>query len=715
MSLKQLKNEIEDLEAALFITPGDSDLELKIKTLKKEYTALKKDPSRQVEIPAHVAAPTQAPLAAAAEKPKSTPIKQVSSTSQPPASIPSPKAEELVPDLSDEELKIVLDNVIKRRFLFTPAFEIYGGVSGLYDYGPVLAGVKRNIINMWVKCFINTQPNVFEIACTALTPEAVFEASGHVQKFSDLMVRDSVTKECYRADQLLIAHLETLAENKDLPADEHKTISHVISTADACDAIQMAELINKYELLSPNGNLLSDPVPLNLMFSTFIGPLGSSKGFLRPETAQGIFVNFQRLFEFNNKSLPFGVAQIGTAFRNEISPRAGLIRLREFSMAEIEYFIDPEDTTHQEYLDFAETQIIWLPRDLQEQDGADAEGIDMILDDALSHGFVQTEVMAYFIGKVQVFLEVLGINPEKIRFRQHLSSQMAHYAEDCWDAEVLLSSGWTEIVGIADRSCYDLKCHSEASKTDLSVTKDLEKPIIKNFFSFEFNKKVAGKKFKKDLVLLQQYFESKTEEELHDLADQMSTDGQLVVELEDTTITVASEDIEFKQVEEKQFVRKFLPRVIEPSFGIDRIVYAVLEHSMYVRKIGGGRELDRSVLRFPAEIAPCKVVVMPLFSQQAYKDFTAEICSVLSHDEIPYRIDNNQSIGKRYARADEIGVPYAVTIDQQSLKTDKITLRERDSGEQVYVHIEELGDCLQNLIEGWEWSDCKKKYRVVKK
>ncbi|KAL0249158.1 hypothetical protein GEMRC1_004391 [Eukaryota sp. GEM-RC1] len=194
----------------------------------------------------------------------------------------------------------------------------------------------------------------------------------------------------------------------------------------------------------------------------------------------------------------------------------------------------------------------------------------------------------------------------------------------------------------------------------------------------------------------------------------MSTDGQLVVELGETTITVASEDIEFKQVEEKQFVRKFLPRVIEPSFGIDRIVYAVLEHSMYVRKMGSDRELDRSVLRFPAEIAPYKVVVLPLMNQQLYKDFTSEVCSVLSHDEIPYRIDTNQSIGKRYARADEIGVPYAVTIDQQSLKTDKITLRERDSGEQVYVHIEELGDCLHDLIEGWEWSDCKKKYKLVK-
>ncbi|KAL0248935.1 hypothetical protein GEMRC1_004169 [Eukaryota sp. GEM-RC1] len=493
MNLKQLKSEIEDLESELFIDPHNLVLERKIKDLKQELRELKKDPSRQVATPdVSVSAPIEA-----AESKSSPIVKQTSSTSEPPLPVPSPSVEELVPDLSEEELKIVLDNVIKRRFLFTPAFEIYGGVSGLYDYGPVLAGVKRNVINMWVKYFVNTQPNVFEIACTALTPEAVFEASGHVQKFSDLMVRDSVTNECYRADQLLIAHLETLAENKELPAAEHKTISKDISTADACDAVQMAELIKKYELMSPNGNLLSDPVPLNLMFSTFIGPLGSSKGFLRPETAQGIFVNFQRLFEFNNKSLPFGVAQIGTAFRNEISPRAGLIRLREFSMAEIEYFIDPEDTTHQEYLDFAETQVLWLPTDVQDLHGADAEGIEMIVDQALSIGFVQTEIMAYFIGKVQLFLESLGINPEKIRFRQHLKSQMAHYAEDCWDAEVLLSSGWTEIVGIADRSCYDLKCHSEASKTDLSVTKDLEKPIIKNFFSFEFNKRLPVKSSRK--------------------------------------------------------------------------------------------------------------------------------------------------------------------------------------------------------------------------
>ncbi|XP_021910860.1 glycine--tRNA ligase, mitochondrial 1, partial [Carica papaya] len=238
----------------------------------------------------------------------------------------------------------------------------------------------------------------------------------------------------------------------------------------------------EYGIAAPDTkNPLSDPYPFNLMFQTSIGPSGLSTGYMRPETAQGIFVNFKDLYYYNGNKLPFAAAQIGQAFRNEISPRQGLLRVREFTLAEIEHFVDPEDKSHPKYSEVANLEFLMFPR---EQQMSNQSAKRLCLGEAVSKGIVNNQTLGYFIGRVYLFLTRLGIDKERLRFRQHLANEMAHYAADCWDAEIDCSYGWIECVGIADRSAYDLSAHSEKSGVPLvahekfSDPREVEKLVI---------------------------------------------------------------------------------------------------------------------------------------------------------------------------------------------------------------------------------------------
>merc|ERR1719233_1267375 len=214
-----------------------------------------------------------------------------------------------------------MEDTLKRRFFYDQSFAIYGGVTGQYDFGPMGCAMKQNLLQAWRKHFV-LEEQMLEVDCTVLTPEPILDASGHVARFADLMVKDTKNGECFRLDHLIKAALEKVCADKKTSADTKAPLTN---------------------------NLLSEPIEFNLMFSTHIGPSGAVKGFLRPETAQGIFVNFKRLLEFNQGRLPFAAAQIGNSFRNEISPRSGLIRVREFTMAEIEHFCDPVDKSHPKF------------------------------------------------------------------------------------------------------------------------------------------------------------------------------------------------------------------------------------------------------------------------------------------------------------------------------------------------------------------------------
>merc|ERR550534_2177734 len=242
-----------------------------------------------------------------------------------------------------------MEDTLKRRFFYDQSFAIYGGVTGQYDFGPMGCAMKANLLAAWRSFFI-LEEQMLEVDCTMLTPETVLKASGHVDRFADLMVKDMKNGECFRLDHLIKAALEKVCADKKCTAETKAECEDIITKLDGATKEEQAATLKKFDIRSPvTNNELSEPIEFNLMFQTNIGPSGAVKGFLRPETAQGIFVNFKRLLEFNQGRLPFAAAQIGNAFRNEISPRSGLIRVREFPLAEIEHFLDPEDKNHPKF------------------------------------------------------------------------------------------------------------------------------------------------------------------------------------------------------------------------------------------------------------------------------------------------------------------------------------------------------------------------------
>jgi glycyl-tRNA synthetase len=319
------------------------------------------------------------------------------------------------------------------RFFISKSFEIYGGVSGLYDFGPLGAALKNNVEQLWRNHFI-LEEDMLEISCTNLTPEVVLQASGHVDKFEDFMVRDIKNGQCYRADKLLEEQVDKIIakKGKKMKEEDIKALELIKSKADSFTQEELHQHMKDLKVKAPDtGNEISEPLPFNLMFSTQIGPQSSSKGYFRPETAQSIFVNFKRLLEFNNGRLPFAAAQIGLGFRNEISPRMGLLRVREFTMAEIEHFYDPKIKKHPKFDQVKDEK---LPLYSKERQETLSEPItDMTLAEAVEKGVISNEILAYFMDRTYKFFQIVGIPKEAIRFRQHLSNEMAHYACDCWD------------------------------------------------------------------------------------------------------------------------------------------------------------------------------------------------------------------------------------------------------------------------------------------
>ena len=242
-----------------------------------------------------------------------------------------------------------LEQLLKRRFFYASSFPLYPSVAGLFDYGPMGCALKANLLSEWRRHFVLAE-QMLEVDCTVLTPEPVLRASGHVDKFTDYMVHDTVTGECFRADHLLEAALERVKADKKTGQGVRERCDQLLRQIDNMGKEELRGVIQEFNIASPsNGNPLSEPTEFNLMFPINIGPGKQVCGYLRPETAQGIFVNFKRLLEFNGGRLPFAAAQIGQAFRNEISPGSGLLRVREFTLAEIEHFVDPTDKSHPKF------------------------------------------------------------------------------------------------------------------------------------------------------------------------------------------------------------------------------------------------------------------------------------------------------------------------------------------------------------------------------
>jgi glycyl-tRNA synthetase len=563
-----------------------------------------------------------------------------------------------------------LETMLTQRFFYVPSFEIYGGVKGFYDFGPQGAALFDKLIEMWKSFFL--QEDIDLIQCVTITPEDVFKASGHVEKFSDLMVSDLITHDLYRADHLLKEFCEKNINNSEV-------YTKILSEIDNYTPEELGEKMKDVNMTSPSGNKISNPFPFNLMFSTSIGPTGKVKGYFRPETAQGMFVNFKRLAASHGEKLPFGVAQIGTAYRNEISPRSGLLRVREFTMAEIEYFVDPENKISENFDEVSNLKCLFVPRGSE-------NAIELTFQEAADRKIVQSQLLAYFLGRTYQFLIMIGIKNNMIRFRQHQSNEMAHYACDCWDAELLTSYGWIECVGHADRSAYDLSVHAQKTGIKLGVYKHYDSPREVSKTIVSPNKGLIGKIFKNDAKSIFDQIET-----LDNI--KLDTEGNLI--LKELNLSKEYFSIETKNV--KEHGTTMVPHVIEPSYGLGRIFYALLEQSFVIRP----DDEQRTYLMLNPQIAPLKCVVTSVINKPEYEVIVKEITSKLRHKKINAKIDlSSVSIGKKYARSDEVGVPFIITVDELSINDNMFTLRERNSCLQIRLSLPNLIHKLRHIISG---------------
>jgi glycyl-tRNA synthetase len=474
--------------------------------------------------------------------------------------------------MQDSKLMQIL---LKRGFIW-PSFEIYGGVKGFYDYGPLGSLLKRNIEEAIRQTYV-IEESCFELSCPTLSPEDIWVASGHVSSFNDMMVECTKCGEPYRADHLIEANLKINCDGKGI--DEIKKLLEKLK----CPKCK---------------SMLSEPYKYNLMFKSYVGP-GSRKitAYLRPETAQTTYVPFKRLIKIARDKLPFGVLQIGRSFRNEISPRQGLVRLREFTQAEIQFFVDPANK-EKELGEFANLNLAILPKDGKE--------INITLGKALKQKIIRTPFIAYHLGKAFQLFTKIGINPKKLRLRQHLDDERAFYSSDTWDIEFMSKElGRIELVGISDRTDYDLKAHQNLSKQSMEVT---------------FNGK------------------------------------------------------------------RFIPHIIEIAYGVDRPFYCILE-SCFVEETG---KKERNIFKFPANIAPYIAAVFPLVTKDRIDKKAEEVFNKLKNQQLFVLYDSAGSIGRRYARADEAGIPYCITIDYDTLEDNTVTIRYRDSMEQERVQIDKI-------------------------
>ncbi len=437
-------------------------------------------------------------------------------------------------------------SLAKRRGFIYQGSEIYGGLAGTWDYGPLGITLKRNIANMWWKFFVEDRQDILGVDTATLMNSKVWQASGHVATFNDPLVEDTKTKKRYRLDQLL----------------EENGVD-----VGGMDLAAMFKTLKDKNIKSPEGNDLANPGQFNLMFKSHIGSLEDDNSliYLRPETAQGMFVNFKNILDSFYPDIPFGLAQIGRSYRNEISPRDFIFRVREMEIMEFEYFVHPDDW--EKYFNSMH---------------------DLMMD---------------------WFTKILHLNPDHIHEHELPESDRAHYSKRTIDFEYDFPIGTKEIAGLAYRTDFDLKKHQEMSS-----------------HSMEYRPKSGG--------------------------------------------------------------QSFIPHVIEPTFGLDRHILAVLCEAYAQDEVNGEK---RVFLKFPFELAPVKLAVFPLLKNKTELVDKAKIIFQQLHDKFGLVMwDDNGNIGKRYRRQDEIGTPYCVTVDFQTLEDGTVTLRNRDTTNQERLSIDQV-------------------------
>ena len=573
-----------------------------------------------------------------------------------------------------------LTELAVRRGFFFGANGAYGGTAGFYTFGPQGAALKRNLEEAWRDRFTRQEGNR-EIEAPTVMPEAVFEASGHLDGFDDMLVACPECGASHRADHLV-------EDATDIEAAE----------AMGADAVETLIADNDVTCPACGTPLAGEPVEdFNLMFATDIGPGDSQPGYLRPETAQGIFVEFPRLKEYARGTLPFGITQIGPAYRNEISPRGGLLRLREFTQAELEQFIDPE--TDEPPLDRVEDVVVRLyPAD--EQAAGDGTYHETTIGEAVADGVIGSPWVGYYLGVAQEWYERVGVDVDRFRFRQHLAGERAHYAADCWDAESEVDGDWVEIAGFAYRGDYDLSKHDAYGDDSFTVFKRYDEPQTVERATVDPDMSVLGPEFGSDAAAVADALESLAGRDPDAFADETVTVE--VGEGSDATSHEVDTDVANFSVETVTETGEHLtPHVVEPSFGIGRTVQTLLAHAYETDEVDGE---TRTYLGLVPEIAPRDVAVFPLVTNDdRLTALATQVADDLRATGLSVAYDESGSIGRRYRRQDEVGTPFCVTVDRDGVEgagPETVTVRERDSAAQIRVPVDDLVETLRSLHAG---------------
>lgn len=567
----------------------------------------------------------------------------------------------------------VINLAIKKGFLW-PSFEVYGGQSGFYDLGPLGLMLKNNIVELWREIFVKQhQDFVVEIETPVINPATVFKASGHEEHFTDYAVECVACHRVYRADHLVEEELGINAEG--LTGDE------------------LGRIIKEHNIKCPIcGGELSDVRRFLLLFQTYIGPYSlENLAYLRPEAAQGMFINFKRVYELMKRRLPLGIAQIGKVARNEISPRQGPIRLREFTIMEIEFFYDEQNPQCEILEERCSNNKIYVLTAEQRMRG-EVKPMSIQPSEAYREKIIVSPWLAYWMCVASKFIMMLGVPLENTYFEEKLPSERAHYSKQTFDQMVIVDKwGKLEVSGHAYRYSYDLERHILFSKSDLYAIRQLKEPLVVKKKIVKCDKvailKVFGKQAGEVFKRLARY----SSEELLKILENTEKDE---IELDGFKIPRAVFVVE--DVEEKIWVERFVPHVAEPSFGVERLMYVSLEYAY--------RELEdgRIVLSLPRKLAPIKVGIATLVNKPQFEALAIKIYNMLKPKYYVVILDGD-SIGKKYVLADEIGIPFTITIDYDSVADGStVTLRDRDTRKQIRIPISDLFKVIDLGLEGYD-------------
>jgi glycyl-tRNA synthetase len=560
-----------------------------------------------------------------------------------------------------------INELAKRRGFFWQSFEIYGGSGGFVTYGPLGSRLKQNVEAKLREFFVK-KIGIYEMESSIIAPGKVFEASGHVDHFKEPMVECQNCHQRFRADHLL----------------EEKGISS--AKAEKMTLDEVSQEIERYSVVCPDcGDKLGEPQRYLTMFQTTIGPYSGAVGYGRPEAAQNIFVEFNRLFTTARERLPFGCIQIGHALRNEISPRQGLIRLREFTIADLEFFFDPEEPCCNMIKEVENEVLSILLGETRLKESEDTT--NLTVRQALDQKIIRSEWQAFFMAMAKRLLAELGVPANKQRFIEKLTWEKAHYSSQSFDQEVLVDRwGWVEVSGHAYRTDYDLSCHMKASGVDMTVYKEYTTPVDKEELMVKPIMAKLGPVYKGEAGKVAAALAKAPAQQV---ADAMKKDGSIMVD----NYQVFAEQVDISR--QKTIVRgtRFIPHVVEPSFGLDRLFYVALEYAYNVKD-------DRVVLSFPRSIAPIQVGIYPLMGKDGLDSKAKEVQRLLINEGLMTEYDETGSIGRRYARADESGVQLGITIDYDTFNDSTVTIRDRDSWKQIRIAIKDLPTQLHKYFEG---------------